>query len=139
MAGADLSGIDSLQETIREMQSDLGGDDVTYRIVTNVSYAPYVEYGTSEMAAQPYLRPAANAVRSEIPGIVRSTDSVEDAVRTVALRCLRKAKQYCPVDTGLLRASIRIERRSGGSWSPMGSFDGGIDLGSGETSGEVSA
>lgn len=25
---------------------------------TNVEYGPYVEYGTSRMAAQPYLRPA---------------------------------------------------------------------------------
>jgi HK97 gp10 family phage protein len=28
------------------------------RIGTNVEYSPYVEYGTSKMAAQPYLRPA---------------------------------------------------------------------------------
>ena len=28
-------------------------------IGTNVEYAPYVEYGTSKMKAQPYLKPAA--------------------------------------------------------------------------------
>ncbi len=32
------------------------GDEAT--IGTPVEYAPYVEYGTSRMAAQPYLRPA---------------------------------------------------------------------------------
>ena len=32
------------------------GDEA--RIGTNVIYAPYVCYGTSKMAAQPYLRPA---------------------------------------------------------------------------------
>lgn len=30
---------------------------------TNVEYAPYVEYGTSRMAAQPYLTPAVEAAR----------------------------------------------------------------------------
>ena len=34
----------------------VGKDDA--RVGTNVEYAPYVEYGTSKMAAQPYLRPA---------------------------------------------------------------------------------
>lgn len=30
---------------------------------TNVEYAPYVELGTSRMAAQPFLRPALKAVK----------------------------------------------------------------------------
>lgn len=29
-----------------------------YRVGTNVEYAPYVEYGTRRMAAQPFMRPA---------------------------------------------------------------------------------
>lgn len=33
-------------------------DEAAY-IGTNVEYAPYVEYGTSKMKAQPYLKPAA--------------------------------------------------------------------------------
>ena len=28
------------------------------KVGTNVEYSPYVEYGTSKMSAQPYLRPA---------------------------------------------------------------------------------
>lgn len=32
-------------------------------IGTDVTYAPHVEYGTSRMAAQPYLRPALDDVR----------------------------------------------------------------------------
>jgi HK97 gp10 family phage protein len=32
-------------------------------IGTNVEYAPYVEFGTRYMAAQPFLRPALNAAR----------------------------------------------------------------------------
>lgn len=30
---------------------------------TNVEYAPYVEYGTRRMAAQPFLRPALEAAK----------------------------------------------------------------------------
>jgi HK97 gp10 family phage protein len=35
-------------------------DDDTAYIGTNVEYAPYVEYGTIHMKAQPFLKPAAN-------------------------------------------------------------------------------
>jgi len=33
-----------------------------YYVGTNVHYAPYVEFGTRKMTAQPYLRPAAKKV-----------------------------------------------------------------------------
>lgn len=33
------------------------------RVGTDVDYAPHVEYGTSHMAAQPYLRPALGAAQ----------------------------------------------------------------------------
>jgi len=31
---------------------------------TNVSYAPFVEFGTEDMDAQPYLRPALNRLKA---------------------------------------------------------------------------
>jgi len=37
--------------------------DGHYRVGTNVVYAPYVEFGTRRMAAQPFMRPALEAVR----------------------------------------------------------------------------
>ena len=43
-------------------------DGVVY-IGTNVEYAPYVEYGTSKMKAQPYLKPAATEHSEEYEGI----------------------------------------------------------------------
>lgn len=39
---------------------------------TNVSYGPYVELGTSKMAAQPFLRPAAEGHTAEYKGILES-------------------------------------------------------------------
>ncbi len=35
-------------------------DEDTAYVGTNVEYAAYVEYGTSKMAARPYLKPAVN-------------------------------------------------------------------------------
>lgn len=39
-------------------------EDYVAHVGTNVEYAPYVEYGTRRMGAQPYLRPAMDITRS---------------------------------------------------------------------------
>lgn len=39
------------------------GDKLTLKVGTNVSYAAYVEFGTSRMRPQPYMRPAFLAAR----------------------------------------------------------------------------
>ena len=44
--------------------------EVIGRVGTNVEYAVYVEYGTSVMSAQPYLRPALEKNRSRIGKIL---------------------------------------------------------------------
>lgn len=41
----------------RSIEGDDNGKDTAY-VGTNVEYAPYVEYGTSRMAARPYLKNA---------------------------------------------------------------------------------
>ena len=60
--------------------SDVGGKEIkphsaTLLVGTNVSYAVHQEYGTSKMAAQPYLRPALaeeeKAVQKEIGDAVK--------------------------------------------------------------------
>jgi len=38
----------------------------TVTVGTNVHYAPYVEYGTKRMPAQPYLRPALDTNRKRL-------------------------------------------------------------------------
>ena len=45
-------------------------DEDTAYIGTNVEYAPYVEFGTSKTAAQPYLRPAAQNHSEEYKRII---------------------------------------------------------------------
>jgi hypothetical protein len=44
-----------------------------------LSYAPYVEYGTSRAAAQPHMTPAAETARSVLPGAAR--DEIQKALR----------------------------------------------------------
>lgn len=41
-------------------------DEVVGRVGTNVEYATYVEYGTSKMSAQPYLRPSLEKNKGKI-------------------------------------------------------------------------
>jgi HK97 gp10 family phage protein len=38
-------------------------DDLHSNVVVGTDYAPFIEYGTSRSPAQPYLTPAADAVR----------------------------------------------------------------------------
>lgn len=48
-------------------------DEQAVYIGTNVEYAPYVELGTSIMAARPFLRPAATEHGEEYKGIMEAT------------------------------------------------------------------
>jgi HK97 gp10 family phage protein len=43
------------------------GDKPRVLVGSNVSYAPHVEFGTENQAAQPFLRPAARSVLKEGP------------------------------------------------------------------------
>ena len=47
-----------LRASIHSMRIKKGA----YYVGTNVEYAPFVEYGTKKMRAQPYLRPAVRKV-----------------------------------------------------------------------------
>ena len=49
------------------------------RVGTNVEYAPYVEYGTKKMSAQPYLRPALANNKSAIEKMI--ADAISKAVK----------------------------------------------------------
>lgn len=56
--GALYSG-GRLRQSITVQQRDAD----TYRVGSNVEYAPYVEFGTRHQAAQPFMRPALEKVR----------------------------------------------------------------------------
>lgn len=57
------------------LNTAIGSNEVV--VGTNVAYAPYVEYGTSRMIAQPYLRPAVDLVAGRAVQIVQKAGKGE--------------------------------------------------------------
>jgi hypothetical protein len=109
MAGLELLGTASVLEALDDLKDFAG--EAEYVVGTNVEYAVYVEFGTSKMEAQPYLRPAAERVmEQEADAIAADAESTEEVVRDIALAIERHAKEEVPVDTGNLRASIEAEK-----------------------------
>ena len=106
---ASLLGASALTNSFQSIQARIDGP-VTYVVGTPVEYSVYVEFGTSRMAAQPYLRPAVEQAARNIPAIFRDANSMAAGIAQLALEIERVAKQLCPVDTGTLRSSISAER-----------------------------
>ena len=103
-----LSGFDACDAWFKSMLLE---SDVAYLVGTNVEYAIYVEFGTSNQAAQPYLFPAADAALGEVQQIWKETNyDINETVKVLAFRIEAYAKMRCPVDTGNLRASISVTR-----------------------------
>jgi hypothetical protein len=86
--------------------------EVRYVVGSNVSYSVHVEYGTSRMQAQPYLRPAVERAVRELDTIADGADSPQEIAEALALKVEAEAKREVPVDTGNLKASISAQRLS---------------------------
>lgn len=72
-----------LRSSISSQVSRTAASVIEGEIGSNVEYAPYQEFGTSEMGAQPYLRPAFAAHQSDFRRLVE--EAVEDAARDAGL------------------------------------------------------
>lgn len=79
----------------------------TYYVGTDVHYAAYVEFGTSDQQQQPFLRPAASEVGANLGKHMQHGDP-EQVLKSIATEVESKAKRRCPVQTGNLRGSIRV-------------------------------
>lgn len=99
-----LVGFNAVVNNFKKVRKNLG--PATWVVGTPVEYSIYVEFGTSRMAAQPYLRPAVEHAKRNLASIIGNAKTLPEAIRAIALAIERKAKQLCPVDTGTLRASI---------------------------------
>ncbi|WP_248908150.1 hypothetical protein [Halocatena marina] len=110
--GAQMTGVGSLLNTVNDIK-ERWFTTTTYIVATNIEYGIYVEFGTYKMAAQPYLRPAADHARRNIDRWAANADSIDELVRDVALEIERYAKEVVPVDEGTLRGSIRAEEADG--------------------------
>jgi hypothetical protein len=83
---------------------------VRYVVGSNVSYSIHVEFGTSSMQAQPYLRPAVERAVRSLDSIVDGVDSPQEIAERLALEIEQRATREAPVDTGTLQNSITAER-----------------------------
>lgn len=110
MAGMELIGAAATIEAIDDLRSF--AEPAEYIVGTDVEYAVYVEFGTSRMAAQPYMRPAVKSVvNRKGDQFAEDAESAKDLVKKLALEIEREAKERAPVDTGTLQNSIQAQRR----------------------------
>lgn len=106
---ARMVGVDALLDSIADTKARWA-QRVEYEVGSNVDYAIHIEFGTSKMRAQPYLRPATERTRRQLDAIARKADSLEELVKLAALSVEQIAKDIVPVDTGRLRSSITTTR-----------------------------
>jgi len=107
MTGMTLLGFDAVMDALDYTEQG----ETKYIVGTDVEYAIYVEFGTSRMQAQPYLRPAVRRAVRKLDSI-GSFDSPEEIAQALALQVEREAKREVPVDTGTLKNSITAQRVS---------------------------
>lgn len=120
--GTQFIGFSQALDMMQDLQATVG-DGVTYIVGTNAVYALYVEFGTSKMKAQPYIRPAVQEfnrnpmsyIQQHQPGAMGSIEDTETLVRVAALALERDIAERAPVDVGNLQASIAS--------APKGEFD----------------
>lgn len=60
----------TLRKTLHLVAHHLDGDMLSFSVVTGIFYANFVELGTSRMAAQPFLRPAAENKAEEALAVI---------------------------------------------------------------------
>lgn len=61
-----------LRNSITHQIGETDSKEPCVYVGTNVSYAPFVEFGTSRMKARPYLKPAVEDFRDEYKEIVEN-------------------------------------------------------------------
>lgn len=106
-AGIGLIGLSATQDMLENAKPD---DTATYRVSAETDYAVYVEMGTRNMEAQPYMRPAVNQTMRNAGSYAAQADSNDEFVELLAEAIADKARDKAPVDTGTLRDSITVEK-----------------------------
>ena len=72
--GQHVSGAAKPGQTLLP-EVDKPTDDLTAYVAVGANYGAFVEYGTSRMNAQPYLTPAADAIRLAFTGAMAALES----------------------------------------------------------------
>lgn len=111
--GMNMRGFKSVMDAFDDIAVTIEGD-IIYVTGTNVRYAVYQEYGTSDILPRPAMRKARDTVSRKVDSIVEDADSMEQAILKVAVEVEREwtqnIKDFDIIDTGNYRDSIRFER-----------------------------
>jgi len=135
----ELQGLEAAINRLEELERDVETLS-TYTVGTGVEYSLYLEFGTSEMNAKPFVRPAINEVRIQgVDGFIRhntkttveAQETVDDIIRILALALERRIKEIITqkglIDTGTLRASVVAIRGGDPSGLPTSEDLSGFD------------
>lgn len=111
MAGTVTIVVDTarLDELIRKIPNK----KVVRILHDGVDYGIHQELGTTKMAAQPFMTPAAEAVRQPFLGGLKqlsNLERIETFVEKVAYDALGVAHIHVPVDTGLLKSTLKVSK-----------------------------
>jgi hypothetical protein len=68
----DLDGVQGLQERINDLE-DRYDQDPIYAVGTNVEYGVYLEFGTEDMPAYSWFRPAIREFERDPEGFIQDT------------------------------------------------------------------
>jgi prefoldin subunit 5 len=104
--GMSVTGVREAVRAIETVKTGFTGDSA-WIVGVGAEYGAYVELGTSNMDAQPYLFPAARYVmRTRFDELQAQAQTLDGLVELLAVEIEAEAKRRAPVDTGNLRASI---------------------------------
>ncbi len=122
--GLQLFGLNQLINTFQAAQDIVEGP--TWIVGTNVEYAAYVEFRTSQNKAYPYIRPGTRKAMRKFDQVAARSDDTEELVKNLALEIEKQTKKHMKqveettdvdwrpgghlIDTGKLINSIEAER-----------------------------
>jgi hypothetical protein len=118
--GIDVVGIGAVLDMLESLKFEFG-DGVVYIVGPTVEYAIYHEMGTSKMKARPFARPAAERVQANLDtkiggfldgglGSAGEEEILQATALAVEAEMKRIITQKGLIDTGTMRASVRIEK-----------------------------
>ena len=90
----------------------LSGQVEPFLVEAEADYALYVELGTRNMTARPFMRNAAQKGAAKIPSFKDKSDTVNELIKLTALEIERigRSRENTPHRTGNLRRSIKARK-----------------------------
>lgn len=102
--------IDGLSGVVASLEAAKPGDTESWQVGSDVEYSVYVEFGTKNQQAQPYLRPAVNQAFRRSDKLAAEANSTDEFIELLAKQIAKNARETVPVDTGRLKRSIKAEK-----------------------------